>query len=149
MLGNRRASPKELAAECGEKIGDISYHIKYLHREGCVEMVDTAARRGAIEHYYRTKASVGTSVESIRSLVGEAVRALNAGTFDTREDRRPSWTTMALDERGRRELSERQSRWLAELELLKVEAAERLAREDADGRRMVAAVLCFETPPER
>jgi DNA-binding transcriptional ArsR family regulator len=146
VLGTRVASPKELALECGESIGDVSYHVKYLRLGGWIEMLDTKTRRGAIEHYYRLKDSSAASADTIRSLVGEAVRALNSGTLDAREDRRLSWTTMELDERGWRELAECQSRWLDELDRVKAEAADRLTRESAPGTPVVAAVLGFETP---
>jgi predicted transcriptional regulator len=146
VLSTRVASPKELALACGENIGDVSYHVKYLRREGWIEMVDTETRRGAIEHYYRVKASSDSSADTIRNLVGEAVRALNAGTFDAREDRHLSWTTMELDEEGWRELVERQAEWAAELERIKIEAAKRLGEGSASGRQVVAGTMGFETP---
>lgn len=146
VLSTRAASPKELALACGENIGDVSYHVKYLRREGWIEMFDTEARRGAIEHYYRLKASPDASADTIRSLLGEAVRALNAGTFDAREDRHLSWTKMELDEEGWRELVERQARWSEELARLKADAATRLAGGSTPGKPAVAAILGFETP---
>jgi DNA-binding transcriptional ArsR family regulator len=150
ILSERVASPKELARESGESLSDISYHVKYLREEGCVEMLDTEPRRGAIEHFYRIRpprSRADVSAEAIRGFLGEAVRALNAGSFDAREDRHLSWMTMALDEEGWRELVERQARWLEELERIEAEAAERLAAADAAGRAVVAGMLGFEAPP--
>lgn len=162
LLHNRVASPKELAQELGETISNVSYHVKYLLAEDCVEMLDTAARRGAVEHFYRAKACPVRDPETwaelpqpareqiseleIRNLLGEALRALNAGTFDANEDRRLDWMPMELDERGWQELVERQSEWLEELERIEAEAAERLAEKSGPGRRAIAATMAFETP---
>jgi hypothetical protein len=148
LLGSRVASPKELAAECGENIGDVSYHVKYLHKGGWIEMLDSEIRGGAIAHFYRLKEPRDGAAEAIRNLVGEAVRALNVGTLDAREGRRLSCKTMELDDCGWRELAECQTRWLRELDRIEAEAAERLARDGTPGKPTVAAVLGFETPPD-
>lgn len=146
VLTQRPASPAEIAAECGEPIGDVSYHVRYLHRAGYVEMVDVEARRGALKHSYRATPAADPLLESIRGLFGEAVRSLNRSTIDARADRQLTWTTMELDEKGWRDLVERQLRWRAELEQVKDAAAERLARESTTGTTVLAAVLGFETP---
>lgn len=149
VLANRVASPKELAVACGESIGDVSYHVKYLCRGGWIEMHETKARGGAIEHYYRLTEPAAAPADTLRSLMGETVRALNAGTMAARENRQLSWTAMELDEQGWQELVECQSRWLDELAQVRVGAAERLAENGAPGKPVVAAVLGFETAPER
>jgi DNA-binding transcriptional ArsR family regulator len=162
-LQNRVASPKELADELGEPLSTVSYHFKYLRLEGCIEILDTQPRRGAVEHFYRAKtpptqggkdwtrlssaARGEVSAVVIRDLLAEAVRALDAGTFDAREDRRLSWMPMELDEEGWQELSELQAEWFAELGRIRAEAAERLAEEGGARRRVVAGVMGFETPP--
>ncbi len=166
ILQHRTASPKELAEELGDSVNNISYHFKYLRLEECIEIVDTAPRRGAVEHYYRAKPLPAQGGESwpdlpaairaeisgveIRTLLGEAVRALNAGTFDAREDRHLTWMPMELDEEGWRELTERQAEWAEQLERIGAEAAERLARDHPASsktcRRVVAGTMGFETP---
>jgi DNA-binding PadR family transcriptional regulator len=58
------ASPKELAPEVGETVGNMAYHIRKLEESGYVEPVRTEPRRGAEEHFYRaTKAAVFTAEE--------------------------------------------------------------------------------------
>lgn len=146
LLRDRVASPKEIAAEVGADLGDVSYHVKYLLQKGDLEIVDTAMRRGAVEHYYRLKAGP-LGERAIRELVGEAVRALNAGTVESRRNTRLEWTAMALDEQGRRELGELQARWTEELERLRDAAAERLTAKSRPGKPVVAAILGFETAP--
>jgi hypothetical protein len=83
----------------------------------------------------------------IRNLLGEAVRALNAGTFDARADRTLNWMPMQLDEKGWQELIERQAEWTEELKRIKAEAAGRLSENGTSARQVVAGVVGFETPP--
>jgi DNA-binding transcriptional ArsR family regulator len=52
-LADEVRSPNELSVEFGEPLGNVSYHFTVLRGLGMVELVDTASRRGAIEHYYR------------------------------------------------------------------------------------------------
>ena len=47
------ASPQQVANELGERLGNVAYHMRILKDHGCVELVRTEPRRGAIEHYYR------------------------------------------------------------------------------------------------
>lgn len=114
ILSQRVASPKEIARELGEEIGKVSYHVKELRNLGCVELVDTAQRRGATEHYYRGVSQAylndsfwdtlsqavrnGVSVTALKALIEAARESVEAGTFDARVDRHLSCTSLSLDE---------------------------------------------------
>lgn len=52
-LGERVSSPVRLARELGQPLGRVSHHVRVLARLGAIELVDTAHRRGAVEHFYR------------------------------------------------------------------------------------------------
>lgn len=54
-LAGEARSPNELAAEFDEPLGNVSYHVVVLRDLGMVELVDTAPRRGAVEHFYRAR----------------------------------------------------------------------------------------------
>ena len=56
VLNQRVASPSELAAEQGEAVGDVAYHVRVLHELGMVELVTTRQVRGATQHFYRSTA---------------------------------------------------------------------------------------------
>jgi DNA-binding transcriptional ArsR family regulator len=51
----RKVSPSEYARETGEPLGNVSYHVTMLAQAGVLKVVDTAKRRGALEHYYAVK----------------------------------------------------------------------------------------------
>lgn len=59
ILSERVASPNDLSEELGVELTHVAYHTRTLDRCGCLELVDTAQRRGATEHYYRTAARTG------------------------------------------------------------------------------------------
>jgi DNA-binding transcriptional ArsR family regulator len=61
ILSERVASPNDLATELGVDLGHIAYHTRTLDRCGCLELVDTAQRRGATEHFYRAADRTGLS----------------------------------------------------------------------------------------
>jgi predicted transcriptional regulator len=47
------ASPKAIAAELGLDVRGVAYHVRVLRELGCIELVETKQRRGAVEHVYR------------------------------------------------------------------------------------------------
>src|SRR3954463_1692350 len=51
-LGERVASPGDLAVELGAPLGVVSYHVRMLREYECVELVRTGPRRGPLHHLY-------------------------------------------------------------------------------------------------
>lgn len=54
LLAKGPKSPKEIAAELGLDVRGLAYHVRVLRKLGCIELVETRPRRGAVEHVYRT-----------------------------------------------------------------------------------------------
>jgi DNA-binding transcriptional ArsR family regulator len=52
-LARSAGSPKTIAAELGLDVRNVAYHVRVLKELGCVELVRTVPRRGAVEHVYR------------------------------------------------------------------------------------------------
>jgi len=91
-------SPSRLATRLGKPLNVISYHTNVLVELGCIELVSTASRRGAMEHFYRTVALPAFEDEAwdelpvarrrsltnavLGSAMDEARRAAWAGGFD-------------------------------------------------------------------
>jgi predicted transcriptional regulator len=53
LIAEGVASPKAIASELDLDVRGVAYHVRVLHKLGCIELVETHQRRGAIEHIYR------------------------------------------------------------------------------------------------
>jgi DNA-binding transcriptional ArsR family regulator len=166
VLTERHASPKELAAELGAPVGNVSYHVRELERVGLIELVEEKKRRGAVEHFYRAIARPLLSAAEweqldlderqrfsawiIQLLLADASQALAAGTFDARSDRHLSRTPLLVDEAGWQELVEIQATALKAVLEAQAASAERLTEADGEeGIVTIAAMTFFEMPAKR
>jgi hypothetical protein len=120
LLNEVVASSKELAAEFGEPLPKVWYHVGVLHEAGMIELVRETPRRGAVERYYRAavrpvladadweRLPAGTRRDLSRAVLSEAFddlrRAVDAGGLDSRPDWHISYTTLDLDEAAWREV---------------------------------------------
>lgn len=159
----REVSPKELAEELGEHLGQVSYHVKVL-RDDCRLLEETrqVPRRGAIEHYYRAtvktllpakiwrslkkglRAAVGAGLAS--DLFDDLARALKAGKLQGAQDYLVR-TPLVLDAEGQRRLRAIAERATGEVEDEQRAAARRMAKANGDSPERVActfALLAFE-----
>ena len=107
ILTERVASPNWLSDELDAGLSHVAYHTRALDKCGCLELVDTAQRRGATEHFYKACSELvhrrprsgagaapllgGVSGATLQSFMDKAVAALEAGTIDGREDTTSSW----------------------------------------------------------
>ena len=125
--------------------------------------MDTAQRRGAIEHYYRAiirpffsdrdwkriprsarQAISDTALEIVWEDVSEA---LKTGTFDARPDRYLTHSPMVLDEQGWSEMAGVLAKAFAEVEKVKSRSAGRLKKSEEDGVPTRVVLMQFESPP--
>lgn len=58
-------SPNELCKALDEPLTNVSYHVRMLHELGVIELVTTAPRRGALEHYYRATCDIRIGVTAL------------------------------------------------------------------------------------
>jgi len=56
LIAQGVASPKSIAEKLDVDLPTLAYHVRVLRRLGCVELVETKKRRGAVEHIYRVAA---------------------------------------------------------------------------------------------
>jgi DNA-binding transcriptional ArsR family regulator len=162
MLNQKVASPIELARELDESLGTVSYHIRSLADLGCIELVRTEPRRGAVEHYYRAVARPEFSDRdwvqlpaSARRSISDAVlsqiwkdvaRAVEQDTFDAREDRHLSRTPLVLDQQGWEELGEMLVAVVERALEIAAQSAERLQESGTEGTVSKLAVMHYESP---
>jgi DNA-binding transcriptional ArsR family regulator len=53
LIAEEKTSPRRVAERLGEDVRSVAYHVRVLHRLGCLELVETRQRRGATEHFYK------------------------------------------------------------------------------------------------
>jgi DNA-binding transcriptional ArsR family regulator len=115
ILNERVASPKELAAEVGLPIPNVSYHVGRLLDAGVIELVREEPRRGVAEHFYRGVEPAMHSDDdwaalsrderdqitegNVQRIVADLLTAAESGGFEHRRSHQ-SWVTFELDERG-------------------------------------------------
>ena len=77
-----RASPGQIARHVDASLGTIAYHVRKLAELGVVELVGTAPRRGAVEHFYaltgvEAQAGAGRTEPPEGVTIAEAARIAN------------------------------------------------------------------------
>jgi DNA-binding transcriptional ArsR family regulator len=80
-LGERVASPGDLAVELDAPLGVVSYHVRMLRDYDCVELVRTEPRRGALQHFYRATARPVLEEDQWRNLPSGLRKELAGATI--------------------------------------------------------------------
>jgi DNA-binding transcriptional ArsR family regulator len=162
ILNDRVASPNEIAGMLEERLPNVSYHARALVDLECIELVRTAQRRGAVEHYYRAvkrpffsdrdwKRLPRSGRQAIADvglqLVWEDVSAaIEADTFEARPDRHLTHRPLLLDEQGWGELRDLLNGALADAERVAKRSAGRMARSNEEGIPTRLVLMHFELP---
>lgn len=160
-LGDRVASPTEVARELGIDARDLNYHFGVLVEIGMIKLAHTKKRRGVLEHFYELdppavlvedpawsklpepiRASVSTSLLQIA--VDDAVDALRAGTFNSPNSHQ-SRTTMILDEQGRNDVFELMEATLERVLEVGKQSSKSLKKRPEDGAPVEVFMMGFET----
>jgi DNA-binding transcriptional ArsR family regulator len=155
--------PKEHYSSYQQALSLASYHFRELQKDGCLEVVESIPRRGAVEHVYRGLARVYFDDEefeqmprqtrrklsrvSLQGMIARVDRAIREDTFDARSDRHLTWMSMQLDERGWEEVIDTLATTFHELAQIHHDARDRIS---ASGEEVVPAtvgILGFESPP--
>jgi DNA-binding transcriptional ArsR family regulator len=161
ILNERVASPNQIAGELKEPLGNVSYHVKTLAELGCVELVRTEPRRGAIEHFYRAvvrpffsdrdwkrlpaSARQGISDTTLQLIWEDTSEALDAGTFDRRTDRHLSRSRLVLDDQGWSEVNELLLDTMNRVVEIEAESAKRRAGDGEPGFNTKMVLMHFES----
>jgi DNA-binding transcriptional ArsR family regulator len=163
ILNERVASPNEISEMIEERLPNVSYHVRALQDLGCVELVSTAQRRGAIEHYYRAvvrpfftdrdwkklpqSGRQAVSDVALQMIWEDVSAAIKEGTFEARPDRHLSRSVLELDETGWKELTDLLARALEETEEIQARSAKRGKAGDGKAVPVRVVLMHFESPP--
>ncbi|HEX6601001.1 MAG TPA: winged helix-turn-helix domain-containing protein [Solirubrobacterales bacterium] len=156
--------PKEHFNTYQQALSLASYHFRELEKEGCLKVIESIPRRGAVEHVYRGMSprvffsddefeSMPQATRrqlsriSLQGLIARADRAISTETFDARPDRHLTWVPMQLDERGWEEMIATLAATFGELTQIRHDAKDRLATSGEEVVPATVAMLGFESPP--
>jgi DNA-binding transcriptional ArsR family regulator len=159
VLQERTASPSEIAAELGEPIGNVAYHVRQLADLGVVKLTRETQVRGAIEHHYEMDAHPSITDEAWRGAPEVAKRSLatavlgqvsdqvnaavEAGRFST-DGTHVSRLPLELDERGWDEVGKELKTLSARLERIEAASKKRRRGARADARTATVVLMLFE-----
>jgi DNA-binding transcriptional ArsR family regulator len=163
ILDERVASPNEIAEMIDERLPNVSYHVRALLDLGCIELVDTAQRRGAIEHYYRAvirpffsdrdwkrlprSGRQAISDAALKIIWEDVSEALGAGTFESRPDRHLSHNDVVLDDEGWKEVAKLLNAMITDVQRAASASAKRLKADGEEGIPTTVVAMQFELPP--
>jgi DNA-binding transcriptional ArsR family regulator len=166
ILSEGDCSPVEIAVEMdGDKRNqsNVNYHMGILRDLGCVEKVGTEPVRGTFKNFYHSRMRVlfsdlcwstlsqqtrsEISVTVLRNVVRRAGDALEANTFDRKDDRHLSLQTVAVDLEGWDELRELMATTMTEVDAIASRTSERVGAIDEGADRAVEQGTDFD--PER
>jgi DNA-binding transcriptional ArsR family regulator len=164
ILNERVASPNEISEMIDERLPNVSYHVRALQDLGCIELVSTAQRRGAIEHYYRAvvrpffsdrdwkrlpKSGRQTISDTALRVVWEDLHdAITAGTFDSRADRHLTHSPLTLDEKGWAEMAKLLEGVFKEAGKIESRSHDRLSKSNEGAVSTRLVLMHFESPSE-
>jgi DNA-binding transcriptional ArsR family regulator len=116
ILTERVASPSWLSIQLDAGLSHVAYHTRALDKCGCLDLVDTAQKRGATEHFYKASPGSfvggrawrkvprsilgGVSAATLQTFLDKAIAALEAGTLEGRKDTVLRWMPLLLDQAG-------------------------------------------------
>jgi DNA-binding transcriptional ArsR family regulator len=165
-LTERVASPIRLSDDLDAGLSHVAYHTRALDKCGCLELVDTAQRRGATEHFYKASPHSfigdriwrrvprallgGVSGATLQSFMDRAVAALEAGTIDGREDTTLYWTPVLLDQQGWDEVTATMKETINRVLAIQDQSRARLAKRKGRGAiSAIVGIASFETSGSR
>jgi DNA-binding transcriptional ArsR family regulator len=165
VLVERRASPREIAAEIGEPLNNVTYHVNQLLKLGCIELVETSRAGGGrvVEHFYRatqhayfdndswdaldSKSKIGVINTIMRMISDDVAKAMRGGSFWSRDDLHVSRSPMSLDEEGWAEVAELLNQTTKEMIEIEGRVAERCADGEEPSIHTKVEILQFPSPP--
>jgi len=168
VFWEREASPREIAAELGEPINNVTYHVNQLRDLGWIEPVAQRPARGGrvVEHFYKATrntllddaelARLGPEERHVidmtimRSISKDIEQAIISGTFFAHEDNQLTRIPVDVDEQGWQETKEILDRALEELMKVKEAVLQRAASSGEETFPTKVEIIHFESPrPKR
>jgi DNA-binding transcriptional ArsR family regulator len=162
LANQRTISPSEYSEEAGGPLSTVAYHFRKLLELGFLELVEEIPKRGSKEHRYRAcrramvsdnnwqelgrATQAGVRIAGFQDLIARCTQAVNAGTFDSREDAVFYWVGGGMDETGWEEFVAASRQLIDRVKAIESASAERAADGGEKCFPTTFAVTAFESP---
>lgn len=172
VANQREVSPSEFSEEFDIPLSNVSYHFRQLLKYDCIKMVREVPVRGSHEHRYIGShlglidtgilpgsrisdadwaqlgkgTQAGVRIAGFQDLINRCTQAVEAETFDSRDDAAFYWVPMTLDEIGWKKMQASIRRVIGEVEDFEVESTQRAAEGKSETFPATFGVLGFESP---
>jgi DNA-binding transcriptional ArsR family regulator len=164
-LGEREASPTELAESLGCDLRRVHEQIVILERDfGFIELVETDLRKGGTQHFYRATirplldaeewsmltptAQHHISVAIARNLVDDLHASIDSGAFNAHPHRALLTKPMVVDEQGFADADASALEHLNRLNEIEAESTSRLVRSGEPGIDVRTATVVYPAAPD-
>ncbi len=153
------ASPNEISKLLRKPLADVSFHMTELRKEGVIELVRRAQRRGAVEHYYKATEPPEIDEEEWRAMpkaarrrivalglqvvIADALSALRHGKFEEDDDMYLVWMPLRLSPEGQDATTALQAEMLERMAAIKEQYGIPEGEETGEAMK-VAVMLWFE-----
>lgn len=161
VLEVRSASPKELGELLGMALSNSAYHSRKLLDAGVIQEVSRRRRRGAIEHFYRSKPKSALGHQMWRAIpkalrsnvtaigfehfVRRLTDSLRAGLVDTNDETVLTSIPVTVDEVGWTRVNEVLLTALSDVEKISDDCRERLGPDGVeDAIPLVVGLAAFQ-----
>lgn len=162
LANQRTISPSEYSEEMGAPLSTVAYHFRKLLEFGFLELVEEIPKRGSKEHRYRgcrrgmvsdanwkelgRATQAGVRIAGFQDLISRCTQAVNAGTFDSRDDAIFYWVGGGMDEAGWKEFVDASQQLIERVKAIESASAERAANGGTECFPTTFAVTAFESP---
>jgi DNA-binding transcriptional ArsR family regulator len=163
LANQRTISPSEYSEEMGAPLSTVAYHFRKLLELGFLDLVEEIPKRGSKEHRYRgcrrgmvseanwkglgRAAQAGMRIAGFQDLIARCTQAVNAGTFDSRDEAIFHWVGGYMDETGWEEFVEASRQLIDRVKAIEEASAERAGEGAGECFPTTFAVAAFESPP--
>lgn len=162
LANQQTISPSECSDEMGAPLSTVAYHFRKLADLGFLELVEEVPKRGSQEHRYRgcrrgmvndvdwqqlgKAAQAGVRIAGFQDLITRCTQAVNAGTFDSRDDAIFYWVGGGMDEVGWEEFVGASRQLIERVKEIEAESVRRTAEGGEECFPITFAVTAFESP---
>jgi hypothetical protein len=160
----RETAIRQFAEQAKVPLSKAEYHFHKLEKEGYIRIGRKEPVRGVHRHLYvATRLGVITDAEFaaltdedqrrlsnavVTSFHGRCWAALQADTFDSRDDSHFTWVPRVLDEQGWKDQMNVLFRGYERSNEIEAESKARLRRSGKEGISTTVALAGFESPPD-